>query len=133
MQLRKVSDDSAEIEIPGRGLRVVHGVSDLGVMQRGNTKPFLLVYHPKTIPATLSILRVTLGDQTPVEIVPVGKVGDISFRLLAQGKPVVNAEVNLVLPDGERTKVTTNDDGQTSAFPNQGRYAAGALRRSKER
>lgn len=126
LALEKVADDGAETKIPGSGPGVVHGISDLGVMQRGNTKPFLLIYHPKTIFGDAFDPHASLGDRTPVEIVPVGKPEAVSFRLLAQGKPVANAEVNLILPDGERAKVTTNAEGQTNTFSAPGRYGVWA-------
>jgi hypothetical protein len=122
--LRKTADDSAETELPGHGLRVVHGIADLGVMQRGNTKPFLLVYHPKTILGDAFDPQASLGEKSPVEIIPIGKAGAVAFRVVAQGKPVANAEVNVVLPDGERTKTTTDASGQTATFPHTGRFAA---------
>ncbi len=124
VSLRKVADDCCEIALGGKGLRVVHGSCNLGVMQRGDAPPFLLVYHPKTIVGDAFDQRASLREQTPAEIVPLGKPGAVVFQLLARGKPVRGAEVNVVLPGGERTKVTTNEDGKTTEFSPQGRYAA---------
>jgi hypothetical protein len=93
-------------------------------MQRGGSKPFQLVYHPKSIVGDPFDGRATLGDRTAVEIVPGGKAGALSFRVVAQGKPLAGAEVNVVLPDGERTKITTDALGQTTPFTAPGRYAA---------
>src|ERR1700678_427792 len=36
-------------QLPGAGTRLIHGVADLGWMQQGQEKPYLLVYYPKTI------------------------------------------------------------------------------------
>ncbi|HZZ82840.1 MAG TPA: kelch repeat-containing protein [Gemmataceae bacterium] len=124
LTLSKTADDTAAIELPGEGLRVVYGTADLGLMQRGEGPAFRLVYHPKTIVGDAFDARVGLGDRVPVELVPVGSAGAVAFRVMAGGKPVAQAEVNLVLPDGERTKVTTGENGQTKTFAAPGRYAA---------
>ncbi len=123
---RKTAEDTAAADLPGRGLRVVYGEADLGVMQRGEGPAFRLVYHPKTIVGDAFDARARLGDRVPVELLPVGASGDVAFRVVAAGKPVPQAEVNLILPDGERTKVTTDDNGQTKTFTATGRYAAWA-------
>ena len=124
LTLRKTADDKAVADLPGEGLRIAYGEADLGVMQRGEGPAFRLVYHPKTIVGDAFDPHANLGDRVPVEIVPVGSVGALAFRVVAAGKPVAQAEVNVVLPDGERTKVTTNDNGQTETFAAKGRYAA---------
>ena len=124
LTLKKTADDTAALELAGEGLRVVYGDADLGVMQRGEGPAFRLLYHPKTIVGDAFDAHANLGDRVPVEIVPTGSAGAVAFRVVAGGKPVAQAEVNLVLPDGERTKVTTNDNGQTETFPATGRYAA---------
>ena len=101
---------------------VLYGTCELGVNQRGDSKPFLLVYHPKTILKDAFNAKANLGDAAPVELIPIGKPGDVKFQLTAKGKPVAGAEVTIILPDGEQEKVTTDDSGETSAFDKLGRY-----------
>jgi uncharacterized GH25 family protein len=124
LALRKIDGENCEVDLPGEGTRVAHGDCDLGVMQRGNSKPFLLLYHPKTIVGDAVAAHTRLGEATPVEIVPQGEAGKLTLLVLAQGKPANGVEVNLVLPDGERTKVTTDDQGLTPAQTQTGRYGA---------
>jgi hypothetical protein len=124
LTLKKTADDTVTLELPGEGMRVVYGEADLGVMQRGEGPAFRLLYHPKTIIGDAFDPHANLGDRAPIEIVPVASAGAVAFRVVAGGKPVAQAELNLVLPDGERTKVTANENGQTESFTAAGRYAA---------
>src|ERR1700733_8790107 len=36
-------------QLPGTGTWLIHGVADLGLMQQGQAKPYLLLYFTKTI------------------------------------------------------------------------------------
>jgi hypothetical protein len=107
------------------GTRVVHGVAEFGVRQRGKTKPHLLVYHPKTLVGDAFDPKGNVG--AVVEIAPVGRAGDLRFLVTARGKPATaGVEVNLILPDGKEKKVVTGEDGRTPALEQPGRYGAWA-------
>lgn len=107
-------------------VRVISGSCEYGVMARGDAKPFLLVYHPKAVFAGCDEKTATLGASAVVEIVPSGASGKMAFLVLAAGKPVADAELNLMLPDGKKEKVKTDKDGKTKAFAATGRYGAWA-------
>lgn len=115
------------VTVPGSGTRVVHGTTDYGVLQKGEGKPFRLMYYPKAIvgPATPAA---TLGDKAVLEIVPVGAAGKTQFQVLAAGKPVAECEVTVLVPGGGRKAVKTGADGLTPAFEGQGRYGVVAKR-----
>ena len=113
------------LALPGKGVRLIHGVADLGVMTRGS-KVFRLIYHPKTIVGAAFGDQALIGGSTPVELIPVGRPGALSFRLVAQGRTLPDAEVQIVLPDGSQTKVKTDAAGQTPPFAHYGRFGAWA-------
>lgn len=106
--------------------RIISGSCEYGVMARGDAKPYLLMYHPKTVFAGCDEKTATLGAAAVVEIVPSGTSGKMAFLVLAAGKPVADAEVNLMLPDGKKEKVKTDKDGKTKVFAATGRYGAWA-------
>ncbi|QJX00843.1 DUF4198 domain-containing protein [Frigoriglobus tundricola] len=113
--------------VPGTGPRVVFGSVHYGVLQKGDAKPYLLAYHPKAIIGAVPADKVVIGDKVlPVELVPVASGSDVRFRFLAAGKPVADAEVTVLKPDGGKTKTKTNTDGLTEAFAEKGRYGAWA-------
>lgn len=105
---------------------VLYGTCEAGVMQRGDSPTFLLVYHPKTILGNAFNKKAALGDKAPAELIPVGKAGELRFQLVAGGKPVADSELTVILPDGEQKKAKTNADGQTEAFKAMGRYGVWA-------
>src|SRR3954453_9503906 len=43
----KKSEGFYAVNVPGRGDRVIYGVTDYGVLQKGDDKPFKLAYYPK--------------------------------------------------------------------------------------
>lgn len=112
------------VDIPGTGSRVIYGITELGVRQRGNSKPFLLIYHPKTIIGDAFDQTTLLGTSAVAEIVAVGKPGQVKFEMRARGKAQAGLEINLILPDGTHKKMTTDQAGQTDALTLQGRYGA---------
>ncbi|HEY8503321.1 MAG TPA: DUF4198 domain-containing protein [Gemmataceae bacterium] len=109
------------------GARLVYGATDYGVLRRGEGKPFRLVYHPKAVVGPWSGGEAVLGAAAPAEIVPAGKPGAVRFRLVAGGKPVAGAEVNVLKPgDSRRTTVTTDEQGLTPAFAELGQFGVWA-------
>ena len=110
------------LNIPGMGNRVVYGVTDYGVLQKGDEKPFKLVYFPKAVIGTATAKEATIGKAIPLEIVATGEAGKIAFRVLAAGMPAANLEVTVIMPDGTKKPVTTDKDGMTSVFEGSGRF-----------
>lgn len=107
--------------------QVVFGTHTLGVMQKGDAKPYLLAYHPKSVFAGADPKHTTLGEKVAVvELVPVVSGSDVKFQFLAAGKPVADVEVTVIKPEGGKAKAKTDKDGLTQAFPAKGRYGAWA-------
>ncbi|MEI9814913.1 MAG: hypothetical protein WDO18_20725 [Acidobacteriota bacterium] len=50
----------------------------------------------------------------------------MKFQLMGRGKPVPDAEVTVILPDGHEMPAKTDKSGQTQAFAQTGRYGAWA-------
>jgi uncharacterized GH25 family protein len=113
-------------EVPGDGSRVVYGNTDYGVFQRGDSKPMWLRYYPKTILGEIPAgEKASAGDQVPVELNPVVADGKLRFKAVAGGKAMAKAEVTVLVPGEEKSKiVTTDDSGMTSAFEKAGQYGA---------
>ncbi len=112
--------------LAGGGTRVIHGVADLGRMQQGQEKPYLLLYYPKTVVGDAFDPKTIVGGETPVEIVAVGKPGELRLKVLAHGKPQQQNEVTILLPDGSQKKVKTDESGLTDVLTQSGRYGAWA-------
>jgi hypothetical protein len=113
-------------EVPGSGSRIVVGTVDYGVLQRGDIKPFRLRYYPKAIFGEIPAEKMaTAGDRVPLEIVPVVDGGKLRFKAVAGGKPLAKAEVTVLVPGEEKSKVVTTDEtGLTSRFEKTGTYGA---------
>jgi hypothetical protein len=113
-------------EVSGSGLRVVVGTTDYGVLQRGDSKPFLLHYYPKAVFGDLSNPeKATAGDRVPLELVPVVAGGKLRFKALAGGKPLEKVNVSVLIPgETKGTDVTTDDAGLTAEFDKPGTYGA---------
>ncbi len=79
--------------LSGHSARLVHGSADLGVTARGQEKPYLLVYYPKTILGDAFDPKAAVGNAAPVEILPVGRAGSLHLKVLAHGKPLPASEV----------------------------------------
>jgi hypothetical protein len=120
--------DAYTVRLNGTGTRLIHGVADLGFTAEGSAeaKPYLLMYHPKTILGDPFDESLTLGRETPVELVPLGRSGSVKLELLARGKPVANSEITVLLPDGSQRKLKTDAAGQTETLAQYGRFGAWA-------
>lgn len=113
------------IDLPG-GVTSVAGRLDYGVMARGGAEPFLLVYHPRAILGDpFAPAAGPAADPAP-RIVPRGTPGAVRFLVEAAGRPVADADVTVILPDGAQEKVKTGPDGLSPAFAARGRYGAWA-------
>jgi uncharacterized GH25 family protein len=95
--------------------RAVGGSCVYGVFQRGESKPALLMYHPKLIVGPLESAKA--WDKLPAEIVPTGAG---QFVFLSEGKPVADAEVTIMQPGAERQKLTTDAKGEFKFAPKAG-------------
>ena len=116
----KKGDACYVVSVPGSGARVVYGVTDYGVLQKGDTKPFRLVYYPKATvggPAAKPV-----GGNLKLEIVASGEVGKTRFQVLADGKPAPELEVTVILPGGSKKAEKTDKEGFTPAYAESGRY-----------
>ncbi len=114
------------ITFSGSGPRLIHGITDLGLTQRGQEKPYLLVYYPKTILGDAFDPKTIVGGGAPVEIVPIGSVGALRLKVLAHEKPLPKTEVTVILPDGTQKKLMTDLSGITEVLPQTGRFGAWA-------
>ncbi len=104
--------------------KLLYGDVTYGLLSRANTKPALLVYHPKAILSGCDEKAANLGAKAVIEISTRTTNGKTALRVTSAGKPVADTEVNVLLPDGERKKLKTNADGLTEAVSAKGRYAA---------
>ena len=120
------AEHAYDTELPGTGQRLIYGITDLGVMQRGTGKPHVLLYYPKTILGDPFDAKAVVGEQTPVEIVPTGKPGALTLKLVARGKVLPNSEITVILPDGTQKVVKTDASGLTEPFSQTGRFGAWA-------
>jgi uncharacterized GH25 family protein len=113
-------------EVPGSGTRVIIGTTDYGVLQRGDSKPFLLHYHSKAVFGDLPAPeKATVRDKVPLELIPVADGGKLRFRALAAGKPLAKAEVNVLVSGEAKSKIVATDAaGLTPAFDKPGQYGA---------
>lgn len=111
------------VTVPGSGTRVVYGVTDYGVLQKGEGKPFKLTYLPKAVFGPATAKEATVGDKLELEVLVAGSPGKTKFQVLATGKPLPEAEVTVVLPDGAKKPVKTDKEGFTPEFDARGRYA----------
>jgi uncharacterized GH25 family protein len=101
---------------------VVYGTVVYGLMSRKDTKPALLVYHPKAVRAGATGPAAAVGAAAMLEVVPVTAAGQTRFQLLAAGQPVADAEGSVLKPDETKAKVKTDAAGFTPAFDGVGRY-----------
>lgn len=113
-------DGSYDTKLPGSGPRTVYGVTDYGVLEKGDAKPFRLLYYPKALVGTATARAV--GGPLKVEIMPVLEAGMVKFQVLASGKPVADAEATVLVPGGGKKAVKTDKSGFTPGFTGGGRF-----------
>jgi len=103
-------------EAKTKGLILVGGVCQYGVVTRGKGDPFLLMYYPQTL-WPVEILRDELptwhfkstGKQA-LEIVP---TESLDLKVLWQGKPAANLEVTLLVAGlDKKVERKTDESGQ---------------------
>jgi uncharacterized GH25 family protein len=109
------------LNLPGKGDRVVFGVTDYGVLQKGEDKPFKLAYFPKAVVGAAGAKPI--GEKLALEVVAEGGTGGkVRFRVLAAGKPLAESEVTVMVPGGTKKMVKTDKDGYTPGYEGAGRY-----------
>lgn len=101
--------------------KIAHGTIVYGLASRGD-KPALLVYHPKVL-IGVSGKEAMIGPKAALEVIPFIANGKTKFQLLAEGKPVADAEGSALLPDGTKEKLKTDKEGFTAEFAVNGRVA----------
>lgn len=111
--------NALSVNVPGKGRRIVFGSIDYGVLQRGDDKPFMLRYHPKTILGPADSSKV--GEKLPVEVVAVLADGKVRFQILSKGKPLAEAEVNVIMAGDKKEKLMTDKEGLTTAVDAKGK------------
>lgn len=116
----KKGEGCYEVKLPGAGPRVAYGVTEYGVLQKGDAKPFRLVYFPKALLGGAE--GKALGDPLKVEIVPAKAGEKTRFQVLHSGKPVADAEVTVLVPGEEKKTAKTDKEGFTPAYEAKGRY-----------
>jgi hypothetical protein len=114
------------VNVPGRGDRVIYGVTDYGVLQKGDDKPFKLAYYPKALIGNAGAKPV--GETLALEVVAEPAMGKVRFQVLAAGKAVAESEVSGMIPGGGKKPVKTDKDGYTPTFDGAGRYGVYAKR-----
>jgi N-acetylneuraminic acid mutarotase len=112
------------VELP-EAVRQLRGRLDYGVMSRGGSEPFLLVYHPKAVIGD-PFAKAEETHDDGVQLSLVGRPGQARFVLRHDGKPVADAAVRLVLPDGSEEELLTDAEGATPAVAARGQLAAWA-------
>ena len=98
----------------------VSGVTDYGVLQKGDDKPFRLVYYPKATFGSAGAKSV--GTRLGLEVVAEPGLTKARFQVLAVGEPVAESEVTVMLPAGGKKGVKTDKDGNTPTFEGAGRH-----------
>ena len=95
-------------------------------MQKGEGKPYLLAYHPKAVLGAVVSEKTAVGEKTPAEILPVQKGSKVRFKFESAGKPIADAELNIMKPDNTKAKLKTDKDGLTEELDGAGRYGVWA-------
>lgn len=101
----KKGKQALQVTLP-KGVAAIGGGCAYGVIQRGESKPFLLMYYAKYWKGDL---KTPSCGKMPLEIIIVepGKV-----RVQFQGKPLAGAEVVAMGPGDSKAKTATNDKGE---------------------
>ncbi len=109
----KRGENAYQATLPGASASVLAGVCRYGVIQRGESGPFLLMYYPK---ALVNAAPNTAGfhdacDRLPLEILPIKDEAG-TFRVLWRGKPLAGAEVVILTPGSDKSvKKKTSEKG----------------------
>ncbi|VTS08144.1 DUF4198 domain-containing protein [Tuwongella immobilis] len=120
-----VGENCLKADLGKQAANVQYGTLTYGVMKRGEMPAFLLAYHPKVVRGGVTAKAATVGsERVPVELIPIVTGTNVKFQLLAEGKPLADAEVNVIAGDGEKSKLRTSAEGLTSAVSASGLVGA---------
>jgi uncharacterized GH25 family protein len=122
----KKGEGCYEVKVPGSGNRVIYGITEYGVLQKADAKPFKLTYYPKAVIGIPTAKEAVVGKKLALEILAVGSPGKMKFRVVAAGKPLPECEVTVILPDSSKKAVKTDKEGETPAFDGSGRFGVHA-------
>jgi hypothetical protein len=111
------------VSVPGSGNRIVYGVTEYGVLQKGEGKPFKLTYCPKAILGAAGAKEATIGDKLPLEVVALVNGSKVRFQAVAGGKPVPELEATIIMPDGTKKATKLDKEGLTPEVEGKGRVA----------
>lgn len=122
----KATVDKASLKaaVPS-GTRLVYGSHTYDVLQKGETPPYRLNYHPKAILGDAFAKGTAVGKtvgKLPIEVLVVGKPGAVQFQAIAKGKPLSGIEMSIYPPGAGKKKVTTDAEGLSPAFAETGRF-----------
>jgi hypothetical protein len=101
----KKGDHQYDLKVPGKGVRVVQGTTEFGVLTKGK-ETFLLYYHPRAVIGAPKEMKA--DTELPIEIIPVFDGGKLRLMVASKGKAVADAEGNVLLPGGKKKKATTD-------------------------
>jgi len=113
-------DKVLDVNLP-TGTQLVYGHVAYGVVQRGDSDPFMLHYYPKADLGKVDD-EAALGESAPVELVAEKTDAGVRFRFLAKGKPLAETSVTVIEPSGSEDAYTTDAAGYTQAFKQTGHY-----------
>ncbi len=109
----KDGKDAYILTAPGKGPQLLGGVCAYGVIQRGQTEPFLLNYYATALvgpaPGRDGQKLFAAWDKLPLQIMP----AQGGYAVYWQGKPLADAEVIALIPGKDKAPaLKTNDKGQ---------------------
>jgi len=122
----KKLETSYEIPLPGNTGGNIGGVCKYGVTQRGDSKPFLLVYYPKLI---VGAPTGKAWERLAIEMVPSRTSKGLRVQVLYKGKPApADLDVAVLGPKGQKTTLKTDAKGEINLeTPNAGVYGLRVL------
>jgi hypothetical protein len=117
------------VELPPNTV-VVAGSCTYGIIQKGENKPYLLQYFPKTVvtPISTKPTEIKLSEQLPIEVVPVVEGTKLRFRVYADGQPLAKATVAVLESGnaGNKDQKDQKDQKWQSAETDLQGYAPGS-------
>ncbi len=118
----KKAEGFLQVTVPGSGPRVVYGVTEYGVLTKGDAQPFRLSYYPKALVGPGAAGTAPVGGPLVAEIAAVGAPGKTRFLVQFKGKAAADVETTVLVPGGEKKALKTDKDGFTPEFAATGRY-----------
>ena len=101
----KEEKDGCSVTPSGSGTRILAGICNYGVIQRGKDDPFLLKYYATAPVGPKGELANEPWEEMPLQIVQHRH----GYQVLWQGKPLADAEVAISLPGKEKAEESKSD------------------------